>query len=92
IYYSTPTNEKWESIAGGYLTLTQGEWSTRLMLMRFKDTIWQTQAGAPDKIFTPGYSTVIGGISANYDGSHWLLRTELNRFKQSVSKFQYDYY
>ncbi|MFX8160610.1 hypothetical protein ABTL01_19820, partial [Acinetobacter baumannii] len=59
IYYSTPTTEKWESIAGGYLTLTQGEWSTRLMLMRFKDTIWQTQAGAPDKIFTPGYSTVI---------------------------------
>lgn len=92
IYYSTPTNEKWESIAGGYLTLTQGEWSTRLMLMRFKDTIWQTQADAPDKIFTPGYSTVIGGISANYDGNHWLLRTELNRFKQSVSNFQYDYY
>ncbi|RTL16468.1 MAG: hypothetical protein EKK52_18135 [Burkholderiales bacterium] len=92
IYYGTPTNEKWESIAGGYLTLTQGEWSTRLMLMRFKDTIWQTQAGAPDKIITPGYSTVIGGLSANYDGSHWLLRTELNRFKQSVSKFQYDYY
>ncbi|PTT79165.1 hypothetical protein DBR42_21930, partial [Pelomonas sp. HMWF004] len=92
IYYGTPTNEKWQSIYGGYLTLTRGEWNARLMLMRFKDSIWQTPANAPRVTITPGYTTMIGGVSANYDGRHWLLRTELNRFKQSVSKFQYDYY
>lgn len=92
IYYGTPTNEKWQSIYGGYLTLTHGEWNARLMLMRFKDSIWQTPVNAPRVTITPGYTTMIGGVSANYDGRHWLLRTELNRFKQSVSKFQYDYY
>jgi len=92
IYYGAITNEKWESIFGGYITLTQGDWSTRLMLMRFKDTVWQSPAGAPETVFTPGYSTAIGGVSVNYDGNDWLLRTELNRFKQSVSKLQYDYY
>jgi len=91
-YYGDITNEKWQSILGGYITLTQGEWNTRFMLMRFNDTVWQSPQGAPQRIFTPGYRTMIGGVSVNYDGSHWLLRTELNRFKQSVSRSQYDYY
>lgn len=92
IYYGTKTNEKWQDITGAYLTLTQGEWNGRVMLMRFKDTIWQSPEGGPRTALTPGLRTTIGGLSLNYDGEHWLLRTELNRFKQDTSRFQYDYY
>ncbi|MBH9551676.1 porin [Inhella gelatinilytica] len=92
LYWGDHTHEKWSNMVGGYITLTRGDWNGRVMVMRQKDTIWSEAPGQPRVTWTPGYPTTIVALSLNYDGSHWLVRSELNRFKQSTSQFQYDYY
>lgn len=93
IYYGAETNEQWKGIHGAYLTLTWGEWNGRVMLMQHKANTWTpAQGGNPETVWVPNLKTTIAALSLNYDGAHWLLRSELNRFKQSVSKAQYDYY
>lgn len=93
IYYGAPTHEEWKGITGAYLTLTQGAWNARVMVMRHKANTWQDGvAGGPPTVLVPNLPTTIVALSLNYDGDHWLVRSELNRFKQSTSKFQYDYF
>ncbi|MFO1250982.1 MAG: hypothetical protein U1E77_07555 [Inhella sp.] len=93
IYYGAKTNEKWKGIHGAYITLTKDEWNGRVMVMRHKANTWTpAYDDQPETVWVPNLQTTIIALSLNYDGANWLLRSELNRFKQDTSKAQYDYY
>jgi len=94
IYYGgVPTQERWRDIVGAYATLSNGEWSGRVMVMNFKnDQITHNLDGSLTTNLD-GYNTTIMGLSLNYDGrNNVIVRSELNQFKQSVSGSKYDYY
>jgi len=92
IYYGDPTDEKWRNIFGGYVTLSNGELSGRVMVMSFNNDQRTHKADGTTSINMDGYKTTIWGISANYDGRHFIVRSELNKFSQQVSGFTYNYF
>jgi len=92
IYFGNPTDEKWRRILGGYATLTNGEYSARVMLMTFKNDQSTRMPDGSVTVNLDGYKTTIGGISLNYDGRNWIFRSELNRFSQKVSGYTYNYF
>lgn len=92
IYWGDPTTEKWKNILGGYLTVSDGEYSARVMLMRFHNYQWSDLADGSRRDNLKGYRTTIAGLSLNYDGPSWILRSEFNRFQQSTSDFVYNYF
>ncbi|MBV8469153.1 MAG: hypothetical protein JOY60_04755 [Burkholderiaceae bacterium] len=92
IYYTQPTDEAWRDIAGGYVTISDGVWSARAMLMTFKD---QQVTHHPDGTITVNLDndrTSIGALSLNYDGSHFIARSEFNRFQQAGTGSTYNYF
>lgn len=92
IYYGDRTDERWRNILGAYATLGNGEISARLMLMTFKNDQKTHKSDGSVVINLDGYKTDIMGLSLNYDGRNVILRSELNRFKQAVSGYTYNYF
>ncbi|MEO3711740.1 hypothetical protein [Roseateles flavus] len=92
IYWGDPTTEKWRNILGGYVTVSDGVYSARVMLMRFDNYQWSDLADGTRRDNLPGYRTTIAGLSFNYDGREWILRSEINRFQQATSDFVYNYF
>lgn len=92
IYYGSRTDERWTNIRGAFVNLSNGVVGGRLMYMIHRDDIVQHNADNSvsqwaDKVFTR-----IMGASFNVDYDAYLVRSEFNRFEQSVSKFIYNYY
>lgn len=92
IYFTLPTDEAWRDIGGGYATISDGEWSVRFMLMTFKDLQKTHNADGSITVNLDNYRTTIGAFSLNYDGRHFIMRSEFNRFQQAVSGYTYNYY
>jgi hypothetical protein len=72
--------------------VTDGEYSFRAMLMKFKNDQSTRKPDGTTVINLDGYSTTIAGLSANYDGRNVILRSEINRFSQEVSGYTYNYF
>ncbi|MCV2362769.1 hypothetical protein LNV23_04805 [Paucibacter sp. DJ1R-11] len=92
IYFGDRTDERWRRIVGAYATLSDGEISARLMMMSFKNDQKTIKADGSTTINLDGYKTDIMGLSLNYDGRSLILRSELNKFKQDVSGYTYNYF
>ncbi|MCV2370462.1 hypothetical protein [Roseateles oligotrophus] len=92
IYFGDRTDEAWRKILGGYATLSDGAISVRAMLMTFRNEQSTHKPDGSTVINLDGYRTNIMGLSANYDGRNWILRSELNRFSQKVSGYTYNYF
>lgn len=91
LYYTTPTNESWKHIAGAWLSLNNGTYDIRLMMMHHNDTIWQNNPDGSRNTISDAMSTRIMGFSANADFTHWILKSEFDRFEQKAVKFIYNY-
>jgi len=61
IYYGDPTDEAWRRIFGAYATVTDGEYSFRAMLMKFKNDQSTRKPDGTTVIHLDGYSTTIAG-------------------------------
>jgi hypothetical protein len=91
IYYTTPTNESWKRILGGWVSLNNGTYDIRLMMMHHTDRVWQNNADGSTSVITDDLSTRIMGFSANADFKDWVVRSEFDRFEQKAVNFIYNY-
>lgn len=82
IYYTTPTHESWKNIQGAWLTVNNGIVDVRAMYMRYKDNLWQDNADGSRLNMIANQSTSIMGISANMDYKNWLIKAEVDRYRQ----------
>jgi hypothetical protein len=82
IYYTTPTHDAWKRIAGATLTLNNGVFDIRAMIMHHNETAWQDNPGAAPTYLVQDQSTRIMGLAANLDYQGWLVKSELDRFRQ----------
>jgi hypothetical protein len=91
IYYTTPTSHSWSNIVGASLSLTNGPFDVRAMVMTYKDSYWQDGADGAKNYLIQDQPTRIMGLSANLDYKNWVIRTEVDRFEQTSLNFIYNY-
>lgn len=82
IYYTTPTHESWKNIQGAWLAVNNGIVDVRAMYMRYKDNLWQDNSDGSRLNMISNQSTSIMGISANMDYKNWLIKAEVDRYRQ----------
>lgn len=82
IYYTTPTHESWKNIQGAWLAVNNGIVDVRAMYMRYKDNLWQDNTDGSRLNMIANQSTSIMGISANMDYKNWLIKAEVDRYRQ----------
>lgn len=82
IYYTAPTNESWKRILGGSVSVNNGVFDMRAMMMRYNDTLWQDHPDGSRSTLVDDQSTRIMGISVNMDYKNWLIKTEVDRYEQ----------
>ncbi|MBI3712029.1 MAG: hypothetical protein HY253_03575 [Burkholderiales bacterium] len=82
IYYTTPTHESWKNIQGAWLAVNNGIVDVRAMYMRYKDNLWQDNTDGTRLSMIGNQSTSIMGISANMDYKNWLIKAEVDRYRQ----------
>lgn len=82
IYYTTPTHESWKNIQGAWLAVNNGIVDVRAMYMRYKDNLWQDNPDGTRLTMVGNQSTSIMGISANMDYKNWLIKAEVDRYRQ----------
>ncbi len=82
IYLTTPTNESWNHILGGSLSVNNGTFDARAMAMHYQDTTWQDNPDGSRTTLVDAQSTRIMGVSVNMDYKNWLVKTEIDRYDQ----------
>lgn len=82
IYYTTPTHESWNAIRGAWLSVNNGIVDMRAMYMRYKDNLWQDNTDGSRLKMITDQSTTIMGFSANMDYKNWLIKAEVDRYRQ----------
>ena len=84
IYWTDPTSEAWKGIVGGSVAANNGIIDVRLMLMHYKDNLWQTAANGSRSYLlqVQDQGTRIMGLSANMDYKNWLVKSEVDRYEQ----------
>lgn len=82
IYYTTPTHDSWKKILGGSVSVNNGIFDVRGMLMHHEETAWQDGSDGTASYLLKDQGTTIMGISANMDYKNWLIKSELDRFEQ----------
>ena len=82
IYYTTPTHDAWKKILGASVSVNNGIFDVRAMMMRHNETAWQDGADGTASYIYQDQPTKIMGISANMDYKNWQIKSELDRFEQ----------
>ena len=82
MYYGTPTDDAWKKILGASLTVNNGIFDVRAMMMRHEETVSQNDPVAGTVYLLKDQPTRIYGLSANMDYKNWLVKTEVDRFEQ----------
>ncbi len=82
IYYTTPTHESWKKIAGAAVTLNNGIFDVRAMIMKHRDNVWQDGPGGTRVTIMDNQFTRIMGLAANMDYKNWIVKAEVDRFEQ----------
>jgi len=83
IYYTTPTHHAWDSILGASISVSNGPFDARLMMMQYKDSYWQDAPGGGRNYLVQDQPTKIVGISANLDYKNWIVKSELDLYEQN---------
>lgn len=95
IYYGTKVSTKWDNITGTWASLSNGIVEGRVMFMNHQETTVQLPGTASETVLSDHQSTRIRGVSFNVDYQNYILRSELNQFKQrpgAANKFIYNYF
>ena len=82
IYYTTPTDDSWKKILGGSISVNNGIFDFRAMMMRHNETASQSDPTLGTTYIVKDQPTKIMGISANMDYKNWLIKSEIDRFEQ----------
>lgn len=84
IYWTDPTHESWKNIVGTTFAANNGVFDVRAMLMTYKDNLWQEDAAGTRNYLlqVQDQRTYIAGISVNMDYKNWLVKAELDQYRQ----------
>lgn len=82
LYYTTPTNDAWKKILGASVSVNNGIFDMRAMMMRHEETVSQNDPVAGTTFLLKDQPTRIMGLSINMDYKNWLLKSEFDRFEQ----------
>ncbi|MBR7784515.1 hypothetical protein KDM89_20485, partial [Undibacterium sp. LFS511W] len=82
LYYTTPTNDAWKKILGASVSINNGIFDMRAMMMRHEETVSQNDPVAGTTFLLQDQPTRIMGLSINMDYKNWLLKSEFDRFEQ----------
>ncbi len=79
---SAPTSDAWKGILGGSISVNNGIFDVRAMLMHHKETEIINDPVLGQSTPVNDASTTIMGLSANMDYKSWLIKTEIDHFSQ----------
>ncbi len=84
IYWTDPTHESWKNIVGATFAANNGVFDVRAMLMTYKDSLWQEDAAGTRNYLlqVQDQRTRIMGVSVNMDYKNWLVKAELDQYRQ----------
>ncbi len=82
IYYTTPTHEKWKKITGAAVSLNNGTFDLRAMLMKHRASVWQENPDGSRSYLLDNQFTRIMGLAGSMDYNNWVLKAEVDRFEQ----------
>jgi hypothetical protein len=92
IYYGpTPTHDAWKKIVGSSVAINNGIFDFRLMYMHHNETSWQDNADGTRTEFVSDMPTHIMGFSGNMDYKNWLIKAEVDQFRQIDERLGFNF-
>ncbi|MFL6632060.1 MAG: hypothetical protein ACJ8HJ_07075 [Massilia sp.] len=89
VYLGKPTNESWERMLGGSVSIANDVLDIRAIIMRMNDSIWQVDPDGLRTTLVDSRASRVVGVSANMDYKNWLVKSEVQRTDGGIGRYNY---